>query len=598
LAAERVERRLAAVLAADVAGYSRLMGADEEGTLARLKAVRKALVDPAMASHRGRIVKTTGDGMLVEFASAVDAARCSVEVQRAMAAQNADVPENVRIEFRIGIHVGDIIVDDNDIFGEGVNIAARLEGIAEPGGVCISDDAYRQVRGKGEFACDDLGPQTLKNIAEPMRAWRVQLGGQAVTKAQPASSAGGAPALAFPDKPSIAVLPFQNMSGDQEQEYFADGLAEDIITELSRFREFAVIARNSTFFYKGKPLDVTQVARDLRVHYVLEGSVRKVGNRVRVTAQLIDAATNDHLWAERYDREQADVFELQEEITHTVVASIAPQIDRAEIARSRHDTTSLHGRQLAWRAAGLFLDAIKGGNAVLMQQVIAASEEALAADAASLGANFTLFRAHWACHLYRWGDRPDAALDRAWAVVERMTAINSQDERTLTARGWTRVTRGEYSGGLADLRHATEVNPNYALALVTLAFAEASTGLAQEAEAHAQLALRLSPRDYWIGNAHLALAMAHFTQRNYDEAVRWCESAIQARHRAPIRRALMIACSARAGDMVRARSEIAVLDSFAPNFIASLFQGQNPVFTRKEDMENLLGGLRLAGLSG
>ena len=333
------------------------------------------------------------------------------------------------------------------------------------------------------------------------------------------------------------------------------------------------------------------------MRYVLEGSVRKVGNRVRVTAQLIDAATNDHLWAERYDREQADVFELQEEITHTVVASIAPQIDRAEIARSRRDTTSLHARQLAWRAAGLFLDAMKGGNAVLMQQAITACEEAIAADAASLRAHFALFGAHWACHLYRWGDRPDAELDRAWAVVERMTAINSQDERTLTARGWTRVTRGEYSGGLADLRRATEVNPNYANALVALAFAEASTGLAQEAEAHAKLALRLSPLDYWIGNAHLALAMAHFTQRNYDEAVRWCKSAIQAQHRAPIRRALLIACSAQAGDMARARSEIAVLDSFAPNFIASLFRGHNPVFTRKEDMENLLSGLRLAGLS-
>jgi adenylate cyclase len=573
------------------------MGADEEGTLARLKAVRKSVVDPAIATNRGRIVKTTGDGILVEFTSAVDATRYSVEVQRAMVTQNADVPPDVRIEFRIGIHVGDIIIDDGDIFGDGVNIAARLEGIAEPGGVCMSDDAYRQIRGKVEIACDDLGPQTLKNIAEPMRAWRIRLSDQAAATAQLGSQGSKAQSFPLPDKPSIAVLPFQNMSGDPEQEYFADGLAEDIITELSRFREFAVIARNSTFFYKGKPLDVPQVARELRVRYVLEGSVRKVGNRVRVTAQLIDAAKNDHLWAERYDREQADVFELQGEITRTVVASIAPQIDLAEIARSRHDTTSLHARQLAWRAAGLFLDAIKGGDAVLMQQAIAASEEAIAADAASLAAHFTLFGAHWACHLYRWGDRPDAEIDSAWAVVERMTAINSQDERTLTARGRARVTRGEFSGGLADLRRATEVNPNYATALVTLAFSEASTGLAQEAIAHAQLALRLSPLDYWIGNAHLALAMAHFTQRNYEEAVRWCESAIQTRHRAPIRRALMIACSAQAGDMARARSEIAVLDSFAPNFIASLFRGHNPVFTRKEDMENLLIGLRLAGLS-
>jgi adenylate cyclase len=502
-----VERRLAAVLAADVAGYSSLMGLDEEGTLSRLKAARKAIVDPAIASHRGRIVKTTGDGMLVEFASAVDAARCSVEVQRAIAAQNTGIPPDVRIEFRIGIHVGDIIIDDNDIFGDGVNIAARLEGIALPGGICMSDDAYRQVRGKVDVVCDDMGAQLLKNIAEPMQAWRVRLTGKIASAIKSGAATNETQALSLLDKPSIAVLPFQNMSGDPDQEYFADGLAEDIITELSRFRGFAVIARNSTFFYKGKPLDIAQVARDLRVRYVFEGSVRKVGNRVRVTAQLIDAATNDHLWAERYDREQADVFDLQEEITRTVVASIAPQIDLAEIARSRRDTTSLHARQLAWRAAGLFLEAYSGGNAALMQQTIAACEEAIAADPASLAAHFTLALTHWICHLYRWGDRPEGALDKAWAVVEGMTAINSQDERTLTIHGLVRVTRGEYEGGLADLRRAHETNPNYVAAIIVLALAEATVGMAQQADAHARLALRLSPRDYFIGTAHLALSM-------------------------------------------------------------------------------------------
>jgi adenylate cyclase len=591
-----VERRLAAVLAADVAGYSRLMGRDEEGTLANLKSFRKTLVDPAIVAHHGRIVKTTGDGMLVEFASAVDAARCAVEIQRDMAARNASLPQDTRIEFRIGIHVGDIIIDENDIFGDGVNIAARLEGIAEPGGVCISDDAQRQIRGKVDIGLNDIGPQVLKNIAEPMRAWRCRI------DVNPPSSPTKSPieaaqALSPPDKPSIAVLPFQNMSGDPEQDYFADGLVEDIITELSRFREFAVIARNSTFFYKGKPLDVAQVARDLRVRYLLEGSVRKIGIRVRVTAQLIDAVMNDHLWAERYDREHADVFDLQEEITRTVVASIAPQIDLAEITRSRRDTTSLHARQLAWRAEGLFRDGMNGGNAALMQQAIAACEEAIAADAASLAPHATLVWAHFVNHLWRWGARPEDALDRAWAVVERMTAINSQDERTLMARGFVRVTRGEYDGGLADLRQAHEVNPNYVFAVIMLAFAEATVGLAPEAEAHARLALRLSPRDYEIGTAHLALAMAHFTLRDYTEAVRWCESAIRLRHRAPIRRALMIACCARAGDMTRAHAEMAVLDDFAPGFIASVFRGENPVFTRKEDMEQLLDGLRLVGLS-
>src|ERR1700730_14453432 len=326
LATEHVERRLAAVLAADVAGYSRLMGTDEEGTLGRLKSVRKALVDPTIASHRGRIVKTTGDGMLVEFGSVVDALRSAVEVQRSVAKQNAAVPQDQRIEFRIGIHVGDIIFDDNDIFGDGVNIAARLEGIAEPGGVCLSDDAYRQVRGKVEIACDDLGLLTLKNIAEPMRAWRVQLGSQGAATAQPGSQAAQAPALALPHKPSIAVLPFQNRSGDPEQEFFADGMVEDIITALSRFKSLFVIARNSSFTYKGRAVDIKQVGRELGVRYVLEGSVRKAGNRVRITGQLIEAATGRHLWADKFEGELQDVFDLQDHVATSVAGVIDPML--------------------------------------------------------------------------------------------------------------------------------------------------------------------------------------------------------------------------------------------------------------------------------
>ena len=405
-----------------------------------------------------------------------------------------------RIEFRIGIHVGDIIIDDNDIFGDGVNVAARLEGIAEPGGVCISNDAYRQIRGKVEIGCDDMGPQT------PQEHRRAHAGvASSARRIKPprqpnqASTAGEPSRCRCPTSLLSRSCHFRTCRGDPEQEYFADGLVEDIITELSRFREFAVIARNSTFFYKGKPLDVTQVARDLGVRYVLEGSVRKIGNRVRVTAQLIDAVTNDHLWAERYDREQADVFDVQEEITRTVVSNIAPQIELAEIARSRRSTANLHARHLAWRAGGLYLDAYNGGNAALMQQAITACEKAIAADPSSLAAHFTLAVAHSMCHLYRWGDRPGEALGRAWEVVERMTAINSQDERTLTIRGMVRVNRGEYDGGLADLRRAYQINPNYAGAIIVLAYAEATTGLAREAEAHAQVAIRLVQRTTMLG---------------------------------------------------------------------------------------------------
>jgi adenylate cyclase len=337
MADARVERRLAAILAADVAGYSRLMGVDEEGTLAALKTLRRELIDPRIAEHHGRIVKTTGDGALVEFASAVDAVRCAIEIQRAMAERNAARPEDRRIEFRIGINVGDIIIDESDIFGDGVNIAARLEGIAEPGGVCMSDDAYRQVRGKIEMVCDDMGLQALKNIAEPMRAWRVKLGDQSTATAQPGLPASQAPALALPDKPSIAVLPFQNMSGDHEQDYFCDGMVEEIITALSRIRWLFVLARNSSFTYKGQTVDVKRVGRELGVRYVLEGSVRRAGGRVRITGQLIEAENGAHLWADRFDGSLEDVFDLQDKVASGVAGVIEPAAQQTVAFGSKAD---------------------------------------------------------------------------------------------------------------------------------------------------------------------------------------------------------------------------------------------------------------------
>ena len=328
-----MERRLAAVLAADVAGYSRLMGADEEGTLARLKALRKALVDPTIAAHRGRIVKTTGDGMLVEFASAVDAVRGAVEVQRGMAEQNASVQQDQRIEFRIGIHVGDIIFDDNDIFGDGVNVAARVENECEPGAVCVSGNAFEQVRGKTNFTFDDLGEKKLKNIERPVQLYAVRGPTSAATTSSAISimPSDNSKPLPLPNKPSIAVLPFQNMSGDPEQEYFADGMVEDIITALSRFRWLFVIARNSSFTFKGKAVDIKEVGRKLGVRYVLEGSVRKASERVRITGQLIDAETGAHLWADRFERDLTDIFALQDEVTVAVVSAIQPKLLQTEI---------------------------------------------------------------------------------------------------------------------------------------------------------------------------------------------------------------------------------------------------------------------------
>jgi len=309
------------------------MGRDERGTHAKLKSFRKTFVDPTIAAHRGHIVKTTGDGMLVEFASVVDAVDCAAKLQHDMAAQNTDVPYDHRIEFRIGIHVGDIIFDDNDIFGDGVNIAARLEGIAEPGGVCMSDDAYRQVRGKVEIACDDMGPQLLKNIAEPLRAWRVRLTGQIPSAGQSGSAVSQAQGLPLPDKPSIAVLPFQNMSGDPEQEYFADGIAEDVLTTLSKIQELMVIARNSSFVFKGQTRDIREIGRTLGVRYVLEGSVRKAGNRVRLAAQLIDSLNGSHVWADRFEGDLDDVFKLQDRITQDIVAALEVRLTFGEQTR-------------------------------------------------------------------------------------------------------------------------------------------------------------------------------------------------------------------------------------------------------------------------
>src|SRR5215217_1103616 len=341
---DRVGRRLAAILAADVVGYSRLMEADEAGTARQLHEHRAA-TDPLVAEHDGRIVKTTGDGVLIEFPSVVGAVQCAVALQQLMSERNAEVPSNRRMDWRVGIHLGDILIEGEDILGDGVNLAARLEGIAEPGGICISEDTFRQVRGKIETEFLDSGEQALKNIARPVRIYRAQ------PASAPVLSVPAATAFVLPDKPSIAVLPFQNMSGDPEQEYFADGMVEEIITALSRIRWLFVIARNSSFTYKGQAIDVKQVGRELGVRYVLEGSVRKGGARVRITAQLIDAETGAHLWADRFDGALEDVFDLQDQIAISVAGIIEPALQAAETARSaRRPTDDLTAYDLYLRA--------------------------------------------------------------------------------------------------------------------------------------------------------------------------------------------------------------------------------------------------------
>ncbi len=341
-----VERRLAAILAADVAGYSRLMGVDEQGTLAVLKMHRRELIDPKIVEHHGRIVKTTGDGVLIEFPSVVEAVSCAVEVQQSMADRNAEISPEKRIEFRVGINLGDVIVEDGDIFGDGVNLAARLEALAEPGGICVSRTVRNQVRDKLSYAFEDMGEQIVKNIARPIRAYRVRLASGRATSAR---SLGAA--LPLPDKPSIAVLPFQNMSGDFDEEYFADGIVEELITALSHVKWLFVIARNSSFIFKDKAVDVKQVARDLGVRYVLEGSVRRAGSSVRITGQLVDAASGSHIWADRFDGALSGIFELQDRVTASVVGAIEPKLRVAEIERAqRKPTGSLDAYDLYLRA--------------------------------------------------------------------------------------------------------------------------------------------------------------------------------------------------------------------------------------------------------
>jgi len=414
----------------------------------------------------------------------------------------------------------------------------------------------------------------------------------------PAPAADKPDALPLPDKPSIAVLPFTNLSGDPAQEYFSDGITEDITTELSRFRALFVIASSSTFTYKGKPTDVRQVARELGVRYVLEGSARKSGDHARVSAKLIDAISGSQLWAEHYDRTLEDVFALQEDLTRGIVTAVAPEVELAEMAHARHANSNDNALHLIWRAQGLMHEGVRMGEASLVLDAITKARQAIAADPASLAAYNVLAWSLWSCHLYRWGPEPAKALDAMSSAIEHMQRIDALDHRTLTICGVVRVIKGEQERGLVDLRRALEVNPNSSLSLMWLALCEAMAGSGEEARAHANQSLRLNPRDFWIGVAHLALAMVSFLARDYADATHWAELSIQSEPAAPFRRTIMIASSALNGDAGRAARELATLNGFAPEFVASLFRGEVSVFRRPEDVAHLLEGLRLAGASG
>jgi adenylate cyclase len=590
LSSEQVERRLVAVLAADVAGYSRLMGVDEEGTLARLKAVRKSLADPTIAAHRGHIVKTTGDGMLVEFASAVDAIRGAVEIQRAMAKQNANVPQDQRIEFRIGIHVGDIIIDDNDIFGDGVNIAARLEGIAEPGGVCISDDARRQIRGKVDIAFADMGAQNLKNIAEPMRAWRLQIDqGPSSSFALIEPLANKAQPLPLPDRPSIAVLPFQNMSGDPEQEYFADGMVEDIITELSRIRWLFVIARNSSFTYKGQAVDVKQAGRELGVRYVLEGSVRKGGNRIRITGQLIDALTGAHLWAERYDRDLSDIFTVQDEIAASVTAVIEPALAAAEQERVLRKPPE---RLDAWEAYQRGLWHFHKYRPEENKTALAFFSQAIALDPNFAPGHYGYALAlQW--DIWHFSSRPFLEV-QGTAREEAQIAVSLDDKDAMAHAVLAHMMMwgGEWEAAIAEARTAVALNPNSAIVISMLGCVLGFGGYREEALERLQQAMRASPHDPLIWLWSIWRAVLQFFSRDFVAALQTLRQVVRLRPSYAPPYEYIAASLAYLGQLDEARE---ALERVPPQSAEQLQRWQQrPPWMRPEDYALRVEGVRLA----
>jgi adenylate cyclase len=578
-------RRLAAILAADVAGYSRLMGADEEGTLERLKAMRRELVDPKIAEHHGRVVKTTGDGLLVEFASVVDAVRCAVEVQHAMPERNTSVAADSRIELRIGINLGDVIVEGDDLYGDGVNIAARIEALADAGGVFVSNTVHDHVRDRLPFVFEDLGEQQVKNITRPLRVYRVRDIGAAKSSSTQAPSA-----LPLPDKPSIAVLPFANMSGDSEQEYFVDGMVEEIITALSGIRWLFVIARNSTFTYKGRAVDVKEVGRELGVRYVLEGSVRKAGGRVRITAQLIDALSGTHLWADRFDGSLADVFDLQDKVALSVAGVIEPALQAAEMRRSAaRPTTDLS-------AYDLYLRALAGCYPMTKERIVEALgllEQAIAIDR-HYGPALA-----WAalCHLRLvndgWAEEPEKSRRKATDLARQALQVAENDPGILANAALVLARFGEDIGAMIGLvGRALALNPSFARGWYLSGLIRNFAGEHDLAIEHIETSLRLSPRER-MGQPLTAMGGAYFFKRQFDKAASNLLLAMQDDPGFPTSYRILAACYAHMGRLDEAGAIVARLRAITPQIVPSDLPWRNP-----EDRELFLSGLRLAAGEG
>jgi adenylate cyclase len=586
---ERVQRRLAAIVACDVVSYSKMMGRDEAGTLARLKKLRSEFLHPKVSEYGGRIVKTTGDGTLIEFPSAVDAVSHAVDVQRGMAERNKDLPRGQQIRLRLGINVGDIIIDEDDIYGDGVNVAARLEALAEPDGICLSARVYDYVRDRLDVAYDDLGELAVKNIADLVHVYRVRLG-----EAASAGIPGVSQALPLPDKPSIAVLPFVNMSGDAEQEYFADGITEDLITLLSQIRWFFVIARNSSFAYKGKSPDIRAVARELGVAYVLEGSVRKAGNRVRVTAQLIDGASGNHVWAQRYDRDLEDIFAVQDEITATLVGAIEPELGKAKRERARAKRPDdLRAWELYQR--GLWHTYRRTREDLAEAQLL--FRRAIAIDPGLARAYAAAEEAFFFQHVGGYVDGADAANTAALQYAETAVRIDGQDAFNRYALGRALTLLRRHDAAILELDKAIELEPSFAQAHYALGMALGTGGRPQEALPHIELAMRLSPQDPYFGQFLVRRAEAYLFLGRLEEAV---ESAERSLHEPNIqwsRWAILAAAQAHLGRLEDARRSIGALHALRPDIDLAFTRDYWPIADANA-LQYLVDGLRTAGLPG
>jgi adenylate cyclase len=579
MAEEPVHRRLAAILAADVVGYSRLMEADETATLAVLKALRRDVLSPLAVRHQGRIFKVTGDGVLIEFGSAVNAVQCAIDLQRGMAAANQGQSADRQIVLRIGVNLGDVVVEGSDLYGEGVNIAARLEGIAEPGGILISGTAYDHIRNKVKAGFDDLGPQSLKNIVEPVRAYRL-IDRPSVVVSVPKTGA---------DEPSIAVLPFTNMSGVPDQEYFSDGITEDIITELSRFRSLFVIARHSSFAFKGKAVTVQQIGRELGVEYLLEGSVRRSGNRVRIVAQLIDARTSAHIWAERLDRDMDDLFAMQDEVTERIVTTIANRLERTErerAARKRPEAMGAYDYILQARA-------ILSDTAEANRQSRMLYEKALALEPTSILALTGLAWTHVIDWESRWSDPSDDAFERAHKLARRALLLDSTDYRAHLLLGFIQARRKQFAEALMHYQQAITLNSNDADGAAQMGGLFIDMGRFSEALDWFQRAVRLNPLHpawylYGIGEAY-------YGARQYARAIAPLRAAVNRFPNFITPRRHLAAAYAQMDRLEEARAEIATIRELDPSVCLALYRGRLR-YEKMEDLEHYLDGLRKAGL--